>query len=252
MSGLPTHSWESREKALIDSGRKNLMSQIWLLLETSGKQGRVGIACDDHMVTQAALDPQRRHARDLSSTVARVLAEAAIPVRELSGVMISAGPGSFTGLRIGIISAKTLAYTLGCPLVAVPTFAILAEQAPAEARHLMVAADALKGMIYLQRFDRGESGWLARDELQIAPAQDWLPWVAGDTWLTGPGLFVHPTLIPCNARVVPECDREPQLAALYAVGKRISPLNQAEMFALEPIYLRGSSAEEKLKASAKN
>ena len=65
------------------------------------------------------------------------------------------GSGLPTGLRVGIMSAKALAYATGCRLVAVPTFAAIALQVPAEAVHVWVIADALQGQIYLQRFERG-------------------------------------------------------------------------------------------------
>ena len=61
-----------------------------------------------------------------------LLAKQAWRARELDGVIVSRGPGSYTGLRVGIISAKTLAYAVGCKLLAIDTFAAIARQAPAD------------------------------------------------------------------------------------------------------------------------
>ena len=86
------------------------------------------------------------------------------------------------------------------------------------------------------------------DELQIVLASDWLPWASGVA-LSGPGVALHAALVPCAAKVVPDAEREPQLASLLAVGLRMSPVTREELLRLEPIYLRGSSAEEKAKAA---
>src|SRR4051812_47130680 len=142
------------------------MSGNWLLIETSGRVGRLGLARGGAVARAADLDPARRHARDLAATADALLTADALRPADLTGVMVGHGPGSYTGLRVGLISAKALAYALGCQLVPVPTFAAIAEQAPAEARVLWVLADALQGLIYVQRFERADR-WAAADELRI-------------------------------------------------------------------------------------
>ncbi len=219
------------------------MPDYRLILETSGRVGQVGLARGDVLVREAMLDATRRHARDLSTTVSRLLAEESVTPRELAGIIVGIGPGGYTGLRVGVMSAKALAYAVGCPLVAVPTFHAIAHQSPAYER-LWVIADALQGAIYLQRFDGG----MPIDELQIVPASEWLPWASGVS-LSGPGVAIYAALVSCAAKVVPDAEREPQLASLLAVGLRLSPVAREELLRLEPIYLRGSSAEEKAKAT---
>lgn len=219
------------------------MPEYRLILETSGRVGQVGLARGDVLVREAMLDATRRHARDLSSTVSRLLAEESVTPRELAGIIVGIGPGGYTGLRVGVMSAKALAYAAGCPLIAVPTFHAIAHQSPACER-LWVLADALQGAIYLQRFDGG----MPIDELQIVPASEWLPWASGVA-LSGPGVAIYAALVSCAAQIVPDAEREPQLASLLAVGLRLSPVTREELLRLEPIYLRGSSAEEKVKAT---
>jgi tRNA threonylcarbamoyladenosine biosynthesis protein TsaB len=225
------------------------MGDAWLLIETSARAGRLGLARGDGVVGRFDLDPARRHARDLAAGVERLLADAGLTARGLAGVMVGVGPGGYTGLRVGLASAKALAYAVGCPLVAVPTFHAIAEQAPSEVASLLVVADALQGLAYVQRFARRDGVWMPADELRIALAADWLPWAAGDVWLSGPGLVAHSSLVPCHARVVPESDREPRVEGLLRAGRRLTPVTREELFRLEPLYLRGSSAEEKAKSS---
>lgn len=221
------------------------MGEPWLLLETSGRGGRVGVAVGGAVVQRADLDPARRHNRDLAPTATTLLNRAGVGFRDLHGVMVSVGPGSYTGLRVGIMSAKAVAYATGCRLVAVPTFPVIAEQL-AEADDLLVIADALQGQMYAQRFQRPAAG-----ELGIRPAADVLPTLPDGSWVSGPGVETFAGLIPTGVHTAPPDVRVPGLDALLRVGLRLAPLSREEMFALEPLYLRGSSAEEKAKQAGR-
>jgi tRNA threonylcarbamoyladenosine biosynthesis protein TsaB len=228
------------------------MNGDWLILETSGRVGKVGLARGGAVVRSADLDDTRRHARDLAAAVDALLKAASLKPADLTGVMVGRGPGSYTGLRVGIISAKALAYATGCKLVAVDTFAAIAAQAPAEARTAVVVADALQDHVYVQRFDRTADGWVPPRALSIEPASilnnlPSVPEAAGSWCVTGPGVKVYAERIPAVCPVVPEADREPRAESVFAVGSRVAPLTREELFALEPLYLRGSSAEEKAK-----
>jgi len=221
------------------------MGERWLILETSGRGSRVGVAVGGRVARSADLDPARRHNRDLAPTAAALLAAEGIKPAELTGVMVSVGPGSFTGLRVGVMSAKALAYVTGCRLVAVPTFHAIAEQSPAGAT-VEVISDALQGLVYAQRFRWVDAErWEPADELRIVPAADWAGRLTAGVWVSGPGLDVHDRAIPAEVPRVPAADRVPGLAAVYGVGLRLVPLSAAEVMRLEPLYLRPSSAEEK-------
>src|SRR5262249_51334058 len=102
-----------------------------LILETSGRVGIVALAEGDRLRASRRLDEARRHARDLAPTVADLLAAAGAgwKPRDLHAVVVGRGPGSYTGLRVGNIPAKTIAYATGCAIIALDTFPFLAAQA---------------------------------------------------------------------------------------------------------------------------
>ena len=77
-----------------------------LLIETSGRVGQVALADGPSVVGVRRLEESRHHARDLAPAVADLLAAASWTPRDLSAVAVSRGPGSYTGLRVGIMSAK--------------------------------------------------------------------------------------------------------------------------------------------------
>lgn len=225
------------------------MSEHWLLIETSGRTGQVGLARGGAVVQTRHLDATRRHARDLAAVVGELLAAEGLKPGDVTGMMAGIGPGSYTGLRVGVMSAKALAYATGCRLIAVPTFAAIARLAPPEAREVWVTADALQGQVYLQRFTRHpQSGQLvSAGELRIDRADDVLPAAGAGVWLTGPGVKVYADRVPPHCRLVAEADREPTAESLFRAGLELAPASRAGLFALEPLYLRGSSAEEKVK-----
>src|SRR5262245_15682692 len=118
------------------------MSERLLILETSQRVGVVALADGELVLGRRTLEEARRHGRDLVPFAHALLVENGWKARDLDGVIVSRGPGSYTGLRVGVMSAKTLAYATGCALLAVETFAAIARQAPPEATLLDVAEDA--------------------------------------------------------------------------------------------------------------
>ena len=85
-----------------------------LLIETSGRNGFVAVAEGPTLREVRRLEEARRHARDLAPATVELLAAQGWKARDLNGVVVGLGPGSYTGLRVGVMSAKTLAYAVGC------------------------------------------------------------------------------------------------------------------------------------------
>jgi tRNA threonylcarbamoyladenosine biosynthesis protein TsaB len=211
-----------------------------LLLETSGRSGQVALAEGEALLAARRLDESRNHARDLAPAVADLLAGAGWKPRDVAAVVVSRGPGSYTGLRVGVMSAKAFAYAAGCALLAMDTFPVIAAQAPAGADPIDIIADAQQQKVYLQRFERGEPA----SPLVIRPVADWLA-DSPASWVSGPALRLHLARLPAPVRAVDEPLREPRVESLLALAlKRWRAGERDDLFAVEPLYLRPSSAEE--------
>ena len=212
-----------------------------LILETSGRTGRVAVALGGNVLAAQRLDEARRHARDLTPAVAGLLAAQGWKPRELDAVIVSRGPGSYTGLRVGVMSAKAFAYATGCTLLAVDTFAAIALQAPSEALRVEVLADAQKGRVYAQRFVQG----VAEGPLEIVNFMARFGTARAETRVTGPGLETYRAKLPEGWRIVAEEDWEPRPESLLRLAlPRWRAGEKDDVWALEPLYLRPSSAEE--------
>jgi tRNA threonylcarbamoyladenosine biosynthesis protein TsaB len=205
----------------------------------------VALAHGDDLLAVRHLDEARRHARDLAPALARLLAEQGWRARELDAVFVSRGPGSYTGLRVGIMSAKTLAYATGCILLGIDTFAAVAHQAPPEADRIDVLADGQQGKVYVQSFQRAASEWQAATALAIERFEDWLARRRESTWVSGPGLATYRERIPKGVPVVAAADWNPRAETLLALGlRRYRRGERDHAWSLEPLYLRPSAAEE--------
>ena len=221
-----------------------------LILETSSHAGQVALGEGGKVVGVRRLDEARRHARDLAPAVRELLAAQGWGARAVQGVVVSRGPGSYTGLRVGIMSAKALAYATGCALLAVDTFAAIARQAPTEARTLDVLADAQQDKVYVQRFGRDAEGgaFTPLTPLAILSVEDWLTGLGAGVWVSGPGLRKHEKRLPPAVRCVAADSLDPKPESLLALGlARYARGERDDVWAVEPLYLRPSSAEEQWK-----
>jgi tRNA threonylcarbamoyladenosine biosynthesis protein TsaB len=216
-----------------------------LILETSGRAGLVALALGADLRQVHRLDEARRNARDLAPAVADLLSEQGWTARQLDAVLVGRGPGSYTGLRVGLMSAKTLAYATGCALIGLDTFAVIAQQVPPECLRLDVLADAQQDRVYVQSFARGEGGWLSASDLAIVSFTAWQAGKHPDAWVSGPGLTKWRGQVPAEVNVAPEPTWLPGAQSMLALGlARFQAGQRDDAFTLEPLYLRPSSAEE--------
>jgi tRNA threonylcarbamoyladenosine biosynthesis protein TsaB len=217
-----------------------------LIVETSGRAGLVALAEGPALRGVRPLDEARRHARDLAPAIGQLLHAAGWHPRDLHGVVVSRGPGSYTGLRVGLMAAKTLAYATGCALLAVDTFAAIAQQAPAQAAILDVIADAQQEKVYVERFARSPGGdFQAQSPLAIRPLADWLADLGTDVWVSGPGLAVYRNRLGPDVRLTDPAAWSPGAESLLRLGLgRYRKGERDDLFSLEPLYLRPSAAEQ--------
>jgi tRNA threonylcarbamoyladenosine biosynthesis protein TsaB len=217
-----------------------------LLIETSGRVGQVAVAAGERLLAARRLDQARRHARDLAPAVRDLLRQAGWRPPELTAVLVGRGPGSYTGLRVGIMSAKAMAYAVKCPILAVDTFPTIA-LAAGPAASVDVIADAQQGRVYAQRFAAAGGGGppAALTDLVVEAVEDWLARLPAASLVTGPGLVLHAGRLPPEQPVAPAELWEPRLDALLALGlDRLRRGEADNLWKLEPLYLRPSSAEE--------
>lgn len=217
-----------------------------LLIETSGLPGRVGLILPGGQPLHRTLQTGQRHARDLLVAIRDLASEAKIELKTLAGIALSIGPGGYTGLRVGLTAAKTLAFALRVPLHAIPTFDWLREIPGKEYKQLILVSDALKGQVYSEIVEVGQDGFASRFPLNVRPLADVLNQVRENTLVMGEQKLRAAVPEPISMMERELLSAEQIFKAMVKCvdsGKYVSP----QLSLLEPLYLRGSSAEEKAK-----
>jgi tRNA threonylcarbamoyladenosine biosynthesis protein TsaB len=217
-----------------------------LMLETSGKVGQVALAAGGVIVAEHRLDQAHRRASDLALATSHLLTGRDWKARELTAVIVGLGPGSYTGLRVGLASAKALAYATGCAFFGVETFAAMVWRLPEAAQNASVIGDALQGNVFHRRYERHGSEWMPATSLRVLAAADWQAKVGEADWVTGPAAGMFETRLAAKF-ASPEL-REPRPIDLLNVARFAPWAVTTDLWTAEPLYLRGSSAEEKAAA----
>ena len=136
-------------------------------IETSGRIGSVAVVRDGAVVTEEQFPHGLQNAAHVVPIIDRLTRAQGWSPRDVEQLYVSIGPGSFTGLRIGVTLAKTMALATSVKLVAVPTVRVLAENAPPEARHVLVVLDAKRNQIFTARLERGGGEWIEREPAHL-------------------------------------------------------------------------------------
>lgn len=202
-----------------------------MLLAFDTATPRVTVAVHDgaSVRAEAVSEQKMKHGEQLMPLVARVLDDAGVDRRELTRIAAGVGPGPFTGLRVGLVTARTLGFALGIPVLGVCTLDVIAVEAAEELHHhagFAVATDARRKEVYLARYDA--DGRRLTDPVVGRPAD-----LASVGPVVGEGAGLYPEHFP-NAHG-PERPSAGWLARAV-VDERVALLDP------EPLYLRRPDA----------
>ncbi len=220
-----------------------------LAIETSSRIGSVALAEDGRVLAEDAFPHGLQHAARIVPTIDELCRRLGWGAGDLREIYVSAGPGSFTGLRIGITLAKTLAFANGAKLVAVPSVEVLVRNAPAEARRVIIVIDAKRDQIFTALFEREQGGeWAVKEPAHLDSLAEILKRAGRPVHLLGEGLPFHRKFIPVGDGVheVSEELWRPRAGVVAQLGSKMGREGQfADLMKLTPIYIRRPEAEEK-------
>lgn len=221
-----------------------------LAVDTSGMVGSIALLTDGgpgHGIEIAERKPStagRRNAQTLVSDIDKLLREHQIAADDVDAVAVSIGPGSFTGLRVGLTFAKTFAWINNTALVAVDTLQALAQQVPAEHPVVAAVSDAQRGELFWNEFTIDPNTGLRCARHQVAIVS--LDQLDTAIPLTGPGLVKHAEKLSHTHHLVDPSIWHPGAATVAQIGAhQLTNRQTSDPFTLEPIYIRRSYAEEK-------
>jgi tRNA threonylcarbamoyladenosine biosynthesis protein TsaB len=206
----------------------------------------LGIALHDGAVTLATQQFFRGNAHDelLTPLCRDIVAHAGHTMADLSAVAVSAGPGSFTGLRIGMAAAKGFALGLGIPLVAVPTLDAAAEHASrvwprATVSTFAVCIDARRDDVYYAVYEIRDGGWKALHPVRLSDAETLLALLPDGTLLAGDGAEKVHALSPGRTTLLADPAAVFDARAVASLGARLlSDRGPDDTETCEPLYVQ--------------
>ena len=217
-------------------------------IETSTKTGSVAIISDEGIIAQYSLNIEVTHSERLMATVDRVLKDTGIQMRQFDGFSIAIGPGSFTGLRIGLSTIKGLAFATGKPVAAVPTLKALAWSLPYSAYPICPLLDARKNEVYAALYAFNGSVLTQVLTERVVALTKLAGQLKGKTIFTGEASRLFRTEIMKNfgdaALFAPHSVSLPSAAAVAEIGlEMIKNGKRADPDSLSPMYIRRPEAE---------
>src|SRR6266852_4826719 len=123
-----------------------------LALESATLSGGAALVDGERLLGEVTLDVAVTHSERLMAAVDRLVSECGLSPHELDGLAVSIGPGSFTGLRVGIATVKGLGLALDLPIAAVPTLRALADPLPSADAPACLVLNSRKGSAQLSRY----------------------------------------------------------------------------------------------------
>ncbi len=175
------------------------------------------------------------------------MTEAGWPAKSIDLVAVAVGPGSFTGLRIGVTTAKTFAYAVGAEIIGVNTLGVIAAQAPFSKQPLWAVLDAQRQELFVAKFIAQAAGEFEMVQDTSILAQDsWIAELKTGDCVSGPALKRLASKIPDDVTIVSDEHWQPMAVTVGQVAWQAYEKGQRDdLWKLHPLYYRPSAAEEK-------
>jgi tRNA threonylcarbamoyladenosine biosynthesis protein TsaB len=240
--------------------------QTLLALETVGRAGSVALSRGEHLVASLDTPPEFGSAKTLAATINKLMKQEEVGFQELSAIAVTVGPGSFTGLRVGVATAKALAFALKIPTVSVDSLEAMAKaiRTPIDVEAWTIL-DAYRSELFVAKWSIQ-----ANETLQYKPGaitrviptiptrlmaiRDWLELAHESSMSSNGCCFVGPGLLRIDDETAKKLggdssgwnsDLAPTAVQVAELGwEKFVRGEFASPFELMPRYFRGSAAEE--------
>lgn len=208
---------------------------LLLGLDTATPAVTVALHDGGQPLAQLVTVDAHRHAELLAPAIAKVIADAGASQRDLTGIVAGVGPGPYTGLRVGLVTARVLGSALGIPVYGLCSLDVIAADVDAAGRDFLVATDARRRELYWARYDG--SGRRTVGPEVARPAD--IP--VGGLPAAGEGPMLYPGLLPDGlGPAFPAAATLCRVAAAALAGSDPDTL----LLPPEPLYLRRPDARE--------
>ncbi len=217
-------------------------------IDTSTMTGSVAIITEDRLIAEYTLNTRTTHAERLLTEVEHLLRSTALHIRDIDGIAVAAGPGSFTGLRIGVTTAKSIAYSIQKPIVSIPSLDALASHYLFSKLLICPILDARKKEVYTAFYRNAGARVQRLSEYSVIAPEKFLREITEPVVFLGDAVPVYREQIE---KMLGEyalfADAAHLLARAGLIAKlgcdRLTTGEYDDCFSLAPFYIRKSDAE---------
>jgi len=219
-----------------------------LALDTASATGSVALLDGQKLVAEILLNIKAVHSDRLLNQVEQVLQAGHLALKDLDLIAVVSGPGSFTGLRIGLATAKGLAQAVKLPLIGISSLQLLAMNLPLCPQPVCAFMDARKKEVYTATFHWKEGLPVLVGAEQVLPPEEALRRITGEIVLVGDAVELYRPLIDeilgKRCQFPAACHHQPRASAAAVLAtKLLEPGMQLDAAQLVPVYIRPSDAE---------
>lgn len=228
-----------------------------LALDSATNMASCAVVAPDKILVEFNLNTRKTHSERLMPMVSQALDFADLTLEDIDGFSVSLGPGSFTGLRIGLTTVKSLAFFSHKPLVGIPTLDGLAANLKGFGGLICPVLKARKDELYFALYLNTLSGWERISEYATSSPAGLITFLAqfhtDRLTFVGDGTEMLPenlkdTLGP-GCTVADELYRLPRAASIGFLGlEKLQKGCSDDLDSLTPLYIKASAAEERLRA----
>jgi tRNA threonylcarbamoyladenosine biosynthesis protein TsaB len=218
-----------------------------LAIDSSNNVMGVAVTDGNRVVGEYVTNVQKNHSVRLMPAINQVLRDCGIKPKELEKIVVAAGPGSYTGVRIGVTIAKTLAWSLNIPLVGISSLAAVAINGLYFPGYIVPLFDARRGQVYtgLYKGDQGELHTIKEDRIQLLiDYVEELKEVDGPILFVGNDVALHAetinTVLGEKAVFAQSSFQQPKPSGLALLGR---DKEGTDVHAFVPNYIRLAEAE---------
>lgn len=217
--------------------------------DTATQRVAVGVGRGGQVLGTRSLAVERQHAEQLVPTIRDLCQESSIELSSLEVIAVGLGPGLFTGLRVGITTARTMAQALDIPVIGVSSLDLVAHPLVGIGRQVVVVANARRNEIYCARYIPTKDGMKREGDYEVLPPDVLAAELAenDDQWLVvGDGVLAHADAFANCDRFESDDDHAmyPSAAPLVAIADvRMRRQEFCDPCDVHPLYLRRSDAE---------
>ena len=227
-------------------------------IDTSTMAANVAVLEDDKLICEYTINTKKTHSQKLMPMIENILKLSDLDIKEIDAIAICVGPGSFTGLRIGMATAKAMAHVNNIPLIGVNSLEILGANMDLCDRNICSILDAQRNQVYMNKYILKDDKITELEEISIKPIDELLEEISSsnEDWvLVGEAVYKYKEKIEeiSNITIPSPANNITKASTLCFVARDKMLANDQvyNCYNINPMYIRKSQAEEQYEEKQK-